>query len=56
MNIPTLLLENIVQNIEKDLKKSFFEINFYKIRIDKCNPPMGQKIDSSYVCNEWKKK
>ncbi len=55
MKLATPLLETVVQNIEIELKEVFIRLNYYKIKIEKCSPPMDANIYSSYVSVKWRR-
>ncbi len=45
MDIPSHLLENVVQRIIQALKESFTQIDKIKVKVSKLNPPVGGQMD-----------
>ncbi len=46
MQIPVQLLEHLAANVLADLKSNFQEVEHWKIKIEKCNPPINGKVAS----------
>lgn len=43
------LLETMVANIVNGIKAQFQELNSLKVRVTKCNPPLGARVDKVWV-------
>lgn len=44
MSIPSRLLENVAERIASILMSEFHAIRYIRVKITKCNPPLGGKI------------
>jgi len=49
MSKKTKLLETLAESIAMELSQQFKTIQHIKVRISKLNPPMGGKIDRTYI-------
>lgn len=49
MEVPSNLIEHVVQRIYDSLIRSFPEIKSLKVRLSKLNPPLGGEVDSVQI-------